>query len=374
MQAVSLIRKIQAALMASFCCCACVVACFGQAKPPVITKTSDELMKDIVKWEEPEYPAIARLARAGGPVEVELLIDELGNVVSAHAISGHPLLHSVVVKAAHAWKFKPTSVDKVPVWVKGLVRYTFPSARRSYEGTTLRELERKARARPGSAQAHYELGAAYLIRSRYTEAIAQLSRAIRIKPHYPEAYLKLGHAYSRVGSSEKARDAFSEAVRFDPNLSEALHALGLVNLQLGRYEEAITALKRSLEIEPIITSYFLLGKCYWNLKQYDGAVSAYRQGLAKYPESDMGHFGLGEVYLSQQKFQDAINEFQQAVKLSAGPGISESHYYLGIAFLRSGDKQAALKEYEILKKLNPELAEQLFVEIDKSTIQKRKIA
>jgi len=79
----------------------------------------------------------------------------------------------------------------------------------------------------------------------------------------------------------------------------------------------------------------------------------------------MGHFGLGEVYLSQEKFQEAISEFERAIKLSEGPGISNTHYYLGVAFLGSGDRQSARKEYEILKKRNPELAERLGGEMKK---------
>src|ERR1041384_7202612 len=48
----------------------------------------------------PPYPAIARSAHASGSVQVQVLIDENGNVVSAHAVSGHPLLQAAAVAAA----------------------------------------------------------------------------------------------------------------------------------------------------------------------------------------------------------------------------------------------------------------------------------
>src|SRR6266498_1535094 len=42
----------------------------------------------------PPYPPIARAAHASGSVTVEVTIDEEGNVVSARAVSGHPLLQA----------------------------------------------------------------------------------------------------------------------------------------------------------------------------------------------------------------------------------------------------------------------------------------
>jgi TonB family protein len=73
----------------------------------------------------PEYPAIARAAHASGTVAVQVLIDEKGNVVSAHAVSGHPLLQAASVAAARAAKFSPTLLEGHPVKVTGVIQYNF---------------------------------------------------------------------------------------------------------------------------------------------------------------------------------------------------------------------------------------------------------
>ncbi|MBC7932241.1 MAG: TonB family protein, partial [Rubrivivax sp.] len=73
----------------------------------------------------PEYPAIARAARAQGSVGVKVLVDEEGNVVGAEAVSGHPLLRSAAVAAARAAKFRPTVVEGKPAKVAGLITYDF---------------------------------------------------------------------------------------------------------------------------------------------------------------------------------------------------------------------------------------------------------
>ncbi|MEO8436386.1 MAG: energy transducer TonB [Pyrinomonadaceae bacterium] len=74
----------------------------------------------------PEYPAIARAAKVSGAVSVQITIDEDGNVVSAEATSGHPLLKAAAVTAAREAKFSPTRLSGQPVKVQGVVVYNFP--------------------------------------------------------------------------------------------------------------------------------------------------------------------------------------------------------------------------------------------------------
>ena len=74
---------------------------------------------------KPQYPPIARAAHAAGTVVVQVLIDENGNVVSAKAVSGHPLLQAVAAAAARQAKFSPTKLSGQPVKVSGMIQYNF---------------------------------------------------------------------------------------------------------------------------------------------------------------------------------------------------------------------------------------------------------
>ncbi len=73
----------------------------------------------------PPYPATAKAVRAGGEVKVQVTIDEDGNVISANAVSGHPLLRSVSESAARSSKFSPTQLSGQPVKVTGVIIYNF---------------------------------------------------------------------------------------------------------------------------------------------------------------------------------------------------------------------------------------------------------
>jgi protein TonB len=78
-----------------------------------------------VRLVQPSYPPIARSAHASGQVNVQITIDENGNVISAHAVSGHPLLQGAAVAAARSSKFTPTKLSGQPVKVSGVIIYNF---------------------------------------------------------------------------------------------------------------------------------------------------------------------------------------------------------------------------------------------------------
>lgn len=73
----------------------------------------------------PDYPAAAAAVGAEGAVNVRVTIDESGNVISATAVSGHPLLQSAAVAAARQAKFSPTVGDGPRVKVTGIIVYNF---------------------------------------------------------------------------------------------------------------------------------------------------------------------------------------------------------------------------------------------------------
>jgi len=73
----------------------------------------------------PAYPEVARRMRVSGLVEIEVILDETGKVMSARALSGPPALRDVAVQAAHRARFSPTKLSGLPVKVTGRINYNF---------------------------------------------------------------------------------------------------------------------------------------------------------------------------------------------------------------------------------------------------------
>lgn len=74
---------------------------------------------------QPAYPPAARAVQASGTVNVQVTVDEQGMVVSASAVSGHPLLRAAAESAARKAEFAPVKLSGVPVKITGILIYNF---------------------------------------------------------------------------------------------------------------------------------------------------------------------------------------------------------------------------------------------------------
>lgn len=96
--------------------------------PPTPTakpRASIMLQGMAVRRVEPAYPKLALETRTGGPVVVEVVVDESGRVVSARALSGHALLRKAAEDAARGWRWNPTRLNGGAVQVVGTITFNF---------------------------------------------------------------------------------------------------------------------------------------------------------------------------------------------------------------------------------------------------------
>ena len=90
-----------------------------------VVKVSRVLNSEALLLPRPKYPALALQIGLQGVVNVQVLIDETGKVVSAKAVSGHPMLVPDAVRAANQARFSPTMIGEQPVKVSGVITYNF---------------------------------------------------------------------------------------------------------------------------------------------------------------------------------------------------------------------------------------------------------
>ena len=74
---------------------------------------------------KPAYPPIAKQMNATGQVAVKVAVDELGNITSAKAANGHPLLRAPAEAAARQSKINPVKVGNKSVQATGILLYNF---------------------------------------------------------------------------------------------------------------------------------------------------------------------------------------------------------------------------------------------------------
>ncbi|HEY9282763.1 MAG TPA: TonB family protein [Pyrinomonadaceae bacterium] len=91
----------------------------------LIRAPSSVINSKVITKPVPPYPAIAKVTKTQGPVNVEILIDESGRVVSARAVNGPAMLRPAAEAAARQARFTPTILGGQPVKVAGVITYNF---------------------------------------------------------------------------------------------------------------------------------------------------------------------------------------------------------------------------------------------------------
>lgn len=106
----------------------------SSTQPPTETPTPPPVNRPVnagilngraVNLTTPAYPAAAKAMRAVGRVMVQVMLDESGNVMSAKATSGHPMLRQSAEAAARQSRFNPIKVNNQAVAATGVLVYNF---------------------------------------------------------------------------------------------------------------------------------------------------------------------------------------------------------------------------------------------------------
>jgi protein TonB len=94
-------------------------------RPTTLRVSAPVILAKALDLPKPAYPAIARQARIQGPVNVQVLIDESGRVISAQAVKGSAMLTKAAEDAARRARFTPTKLGDQAVKVQGVIIYNF---------------------------------------------------------------------------------------------------------------------------------------------------------------------------------------------------------------------------------------------------------
>ena len=266
---------------------------------------------------------------------------------------------------------------------------------------------------PVEADVCYNLGVVYGKSGDRAEAIKAYSKAISLRPDHTGGLLNLGVAYGKAGRYQDAVDLFNKVIHIDPDNADAYFNLGIYYVELKQYTDAIKAFKKTIETNPessdvgysIVLAYSTLGYAYNELGQYEEAIrayeealrlnpqladvkhnlglaylyignafmnagdshkaiDAYKQAVIAHPNSAETYYNMGNIYGGRlQQYPEAIEAFKRAIEIN--PGYAKAYFYMGLSYASIRDKENAMKQYEILKTLDDELASKLYNMINK---------
>ena len=180
-----------------------------------------------------------------------------------------------------------------------------------------------------------------------------------------------GEAFSEARAPHPQRHKINEkhkiakeAVPTLPYLASVNVDQGLKYYRLGRWQEAIVAFSDAIAINPTFSApHFFLGVTYSRLENWEEALTYFKKTIELSPTSAQGYLGLGITYNILGFSDKAMGALKKAVLIN--PKFAQAHHALALCYLRNGDRALALKEYKILRGLDPDLADQLILLINK---------
>ncbi|WP_282055963.1 tetratricopeptide repeat protein [Maribacter luteus] len=125
----------------------------------------------------------------------------------------------------------------------------------------------------------------------------------------------------------------------------------------GEYDKAIEAYIDEIAKKPSSEKYFNLGLAYGKTGQHDKEIDAYEHAVILNPKRPELYFNLGTVYNDIGKNEKAINTLNEAIRLR--PEYLKAHYTICKIYAEIGDRVNAKRELEIIKKLNNSVADEL---------------
>ncbi|HEY3625501.1 MAG TPA: tetratricopeptide repeat protein [Terracidiphilus sp.] len=180
----------------------------------------------------------------------------------------------------------------------------------------------------------------------YLEHAAEsFQQVIAAKPGNADAYYNLGTLKLRSNNFDEARSYLEKTLKLQPNYPEAWNNLGMLAAQQGRPDEAINDFQQSLELRPqYATAHLNLGNVYRRQKLFDQARESLTRALELQPDDPETNYSLGMLYAQQDQMRPASDYLQRAIELR--PNYAEAFNNLGIVFVRLQDFSRAEEQFK----------------------------
>lgn len=147
-------------------------------------------------------------------------------------------------------------------------------------------------------------------------AIKHYRKAVEIAPEFYQAHNNLGSALLHENKLPAAESEFRQAIELNQADGNAYFNLGNVLYLTQRFEEAVTTLQEGLKREPqSALGQFLFGSALSRQGRLEEAEGALLRAMELDPQKPEVRLQLVNVYLMEQRKDDAIDQLRTFAKL-----------------------------------------------------------
>ena len=169
------------------------------------------------------------------------------------------------------------------------------------------------------------------------------------KQQEAKAIFKLGSEFYNKQQYPEAIAEFDKVLEIDKTLFFVHYYRGKALLDLGKFQEAISSLNKAIELtsrKENADYYFYRGVAYSNLDDYKNALENLEKSLTINPSQHIYHDRKGYCLYKQEKYQEAVYSFNEAINKNTTEQDPDYYYRRGMALYAMSRYENALMSYE----------------------------
>src|SRR5216684_3126378 len=200
---------------------------------------------------------------------------------------------------------------------------------------------------PDNLETLKRLGVLQQTELKFSESVESFKQVLAHDAHYPDVNFFLGVSYFGENDFNQAIQSFELELGTPKPHRRCRYYLALALQAVGRIDEAISQLNRTVAENPKdADALHQLARIYKN-----ASLQAIERLKALDQDSFQLHALMGEVYADDERYAEAIKEYQAA--LSKRPDATGIHYAIGVAHWVQHEMDTAKKEFMDALKENP---------------------
>jgi serine/threonine protein kinase/tetratricopeptide (TPR) repeat protein len=228
------------------------------------------------------------------------------------------------------------------------------------------QVRRVLAEQPNNDNAHRLLGELLAKAGQPREALEELRIAVDLRPNYWLNHEALGLFFYRNGQIREAIGAFTRVAQLKPNDALPLQQLGAMYMAEGDLTRARESFERSNKVTANADSYTNLGTIAYSSGRFEDAVRDYQAAVKLAPTIAVYHGNLGDAYRKVGRASDARAAYRRAIEvgeqaLDINPNDVTTQSRLGLYYAKVGSPTEALRYANRAAQANPADADVLYL-------------
>ena len=144
---------------------------------------------------------------------------------------------------------------------------------------------------------------------KFSEGLEAVKKALELDPNSADAYATLAALQSRTWNFEESAKNMEKAIELRPNSAVILGTAALYSY--GNLGKAIDLIESAIKLDPLVyVNYYNLGFHYYRMNRLKEAQEYFNKFSLYYPNSQIVHYMKGKVLLAMGEKEEALKEFE----------------------------------------------------------------